>query len=54
TGRSFRTASRWSQFVVMMMAQLTGRSSLRDKPGQSPNSPPKIKSCSLLSGAFSC
>ncbi|MEW8076524.1 MAG: DUF4372 domain-containing protein, partial [Candidatus Thiodiazotropha endolucinida] len=30
TGRSFRTASRWSQFVVMMMAQLTGRSSLRD------------------------
>lgn len=30
TGRSFRTATRWSQFVVMMMAQLTGRSSLRD------------------------
>jgi hypothetical protein len=30
TGRSFRTASRWSQFVIMMMAQLTGRSSLRD------------------------
>lgn len=30
TGRSFRTASRWSQFVVMMMAQLTGRNSLRD------------------------
>lgn len=30
TGRSFRTASRWSQFVTMMMAQLSGRSSLRD------------------------
>ena len=30
TGRSFRTASRWSQFVAMMMAQLTGRKSLRD------------------------
>ncbi len=30
TGRSFRTASRWSQFVVMTMAQLSGRCSLRD------------------------
>jgi len=30
TGRSFRTASRWSQFVTMSMAQLAGRSSLRD------------------------
>ncbi len=30
TGRSFRTASRWSQFVAMLMAQLTGRVSLRD------------------------
>ena len=30
SGRSFRTASRWSQFVVMMMAQLSGRNSLRD------------------------
>jgi len=30
TGRSFRTASRWSQFVSMAMAQLSGRSSLRD------------------------
>jgi putative transposase len=30
TGRSFRTASRWSQFVTMAMAQLSGRSSLRD------------------------
>jgi putative transposase len=30
TGRSFRKASRWSQFVTMMMAQLSGRSSLRD------------------------
>jgi len=24
-GRSFRTASRWSQFVCLSMAQLTGR-----------------------------
>jgi hypothetical protein len=30
SGRSFRTASRWSQFVTMAMAQLTGRTSLRD------------------------
>lgn len=30
TGRAFRTASRWSQFVTMMMAQLAGRNSLRD------------------------
>ena len=30
TGRSFRTASRWSQFVTMSMAQLAGRNSLRD------------------------
>lgn len=30
SGRSFRTASRWSQFVMMMMAQLSGRNSLRD------------------------
>ena len=30
TGRAFRTASRWSQFVTMMMAQLSGRNSLRD------------------------
>jgi len=30
TGRSFRTASRWSQFVTMAMAQLCGRNSLRD------------------------
>lgn len=29
-GRSFRTASRWSQFVSMAMGQLSGRSSLRD------------------------
>ena len=29
-GRSFRTASRWSQFVCLSMAQLTGRNSLRD------------------------
>jgi putative transposase len=29
-GRSFRTASRWSQFVSLSMAQLTGRNSLRD------------------------
>ena len=29
-GRSFRTASRWSQFVMLMMAQLSGRNSLRD------------------------
>jgi putative transposase len=31
-GRSFRTASRWSQFVIMMMAQLSGRNSLSNKP----------------------
>ncbi len=30
SGRSFRTASRWSQFVSMAMAQLAGRNSLRD------------------------
>ena len=29
-GRSFRTASRWLQFVALMMAQLSGRNSLRD------------------------
>ena len=29
-GRSFRTASRWSQFVCLSMSQLTGRNSLRD------------------------
>lgn len=30
SGRSFRTASRWSQFVTMAIAQLAGRNSLRD------------------------
>jgi hypothetical protein len=30
SGRSFRSASRWSQFVAMTMAQLSGRHSLRD------------------------
>jgi len=30
SGRSFRTASRWSQFVTMSMGQLAGRNSLRD------------------------
>ena len=30
TGRAFRTASRWSQFVTMAIGQLTGRQSLRD------------------------
>ena len=30
SGRSFRTASRWSQFISMSMGQLTGRNSLRD------------------------
>ena len=30
SGRSFRTASRWCQFVTLVMAQLSGRSSLRD------------------------
>ncbi len=30
SGRSFRTASRWSQFVTLMMGQLSGRNSLRD------------------------
>lgn len=30
TGRSFRAASRWSQFVSMAIGQLTGRKSLRN------------------------
>jgi len=30
SGRAFRTASRWSQFVTMAMGQLSGRDSLRD------------------------
>ena len=30
SGRSFRTISRWSQFVTLTMAQLSGRNSLRD------------------------
>ncbi len=30
TGRAFRKNSRWSQFVAMMMGQLSGRNSLRD------------------------
>ncbi len=30
SGRSFRTASRWSQFVSLAMAQLSAHSSLRD------------------------
>ena len=30
SGRSFRKASRWSQFVTLSLAQLPGRSSLRD------------------------
>ena len=30
SGRCFRAASRWSQFVTMTMAQLAGRNSLRD------------------------
>ena len=30
SGRAFRSASRWSQFVTMTMAQLSGRNSLRD------------------------
>ena len=30
SGRAFRTASRWSQFVSLAMAQLSGRNSLRD------------------------
>ena len=30
SGRSFRTASRWSQFVTLAMAQLAGRINLRD------------------------
>ena len=30
TGRSFRKASRWSQFVAMTIGQLSGRCSLRD------------------------
>ncbi len=30
SGRSFRKASRWSQFVTLTLAQLTGRNSLRD------------------------
>ena len=30
SGRAFRKASRWSQFVSLTMAQLSGRNSLRD------------------------
>ena len=30
SGRTFRTASRWSQFVTMAIGQLSGRRSLRD------------------------
>ena len=30
SGRAFRTATRWSQFVTMAMAQFSGRISLRD------------------------
>ncbi len=30
SGRAFRTASHWSQCVTLMMAQLSGRNSLRD------------------------
>ena len=30
SGRSFRKATRWSQFVTMAMGQLSGRASLRD------------------------
>ncbi len=30
SGRSFRSASRWSQFVTMAMGQLSGRNGLRD------------------------
>ncbi len=30
SGRTFRTASRWSPFVSLSMAQLSGRNSLRD------------------------
>ena len=30
SGRAFRKASRWSQFTCLVMAQLTGRCSLRD------------------------
>ncbi|AJQ94182.1 DUF4372 domain-containing protein [Gynuella sunshinyii] len=30
SGRAFRKASRWSQFVTMTISQLSGRCSLRD------------------------
>ncbi len=30
SGRSFRTASRWSLFTCLVVAQLSGRNSLRD------------------------
>ena len=30
SGRRFRSASRWSQFVALALAQLSGRTSLRD------------------------
>lgn len=30
SGRSFRSTSRWSQFTCLVMAQISGRSSLRD------------------------
>ncbi|MCP5014422.1 MAG: DUF4372 domain-containing protein, partial [Ketobacter sp.] len=29
-GRLFRSASRWSQFTCLVIAQLSGRNSLRD------------------------
>ena len=34
TGRKARSLTRWSQFVAMMFAHLSGRSSLRDIPSQ--------------------
>ena len=33
SGRKFRTTSRWSQFTAIVLAQLTGRQSLRDIVG---------------------
>ncbi len=47
SGRSFRTASRWSQFVSLSMAQLAGRNSLGDIVDNS-----SVESSSCSSGKY--
>ena len=39
-GQKFRSFNRWSQFLAMMVAQLSGRKSLRGDPG-----PGRRRSC---------